>query len=72
VEGDCNPADVSSNLFQLEWPPKSGRSASFPEVDRAGWFDQEQALRKITRGQRPIIEKFYLDLTTLPLGDARQ
>ncbi len=72
VEGDCNPADVSSNLFKLEWPPKSGRSASFPEVDRAGWFDQEQALRKITRGQRPIIEKFYLDLTTLPLGDARQ
>jgi predicted NUDIX family NTP pyrophosphohydrolase len=66
VEGDCNPADLSSNLFELEWPPKSGRSAQFPEVDRGGWFDQEQALRKITKGQRPVIEKFYVDKNTVP------
>jgi predicted NUDIX family NTP pyrophosphohydrolase len=66
VEGDCNPADLSSNLFELEWPPKSGRNAQFPEVDRGGWFDRDQALRKITQGQRPIIEKFYVDMTPVP------
>ena len=62
LEGDCDPADLISNLFELEWPPKSGRSARFPEVDRGDWFEQEDALRKISQGQRPIIEKFYLDL----------
>ena len=62
IEGDCNPAHLRSNLFELEWPPKSGRIAQFPEVDRGGWFDREQALRKITKGQRPVIEKFYIDL----------
>jgi predicted NUDIX family NTP pyrophosphohydrolase len=62
IEGDCNPADLNSNLFELEWPPKSSRVARFPEVDRGGWFDREQALRKITKGQRAVIEKFYGEL----------
>jgi predicted NUDIX family NTP pyrophosphohydrolase len=62
VEGDCDPAALTSNLFEMEWPPKSGRSAKFPEVDRGNWFEREAALRKISQGQRPIIEKFYLDL----------
>jgi predicted NUDIX family NTP pyrophosphohydrolase len=66
IEGDCNPADLSSNLFELEWPPKSGRCARFPEVDRGGWFDREQAFCKITKGQRPVIEKFYAILNTRP------
>jgi predicted NUDIX family NTP pyrophosphohydrolase len=66
VEGDCNPTDLSSNLFELEWPPKSGRSAQFPEVDRGGWFDHEQALHKITKGQRPVIETFYGHMNTVP------
>lgn len=64
VAGDCNPEALTSNLFELEWPPRSGRVARFPEVDRGGWFDREQALRKITKGQRPVIEKFYVDLST--------
>jgi predicted NUDIX family NTP pyrophosphohydrolase len=59
VEGDCDPADLTSNLFEIEWPPKSGRSAQFPEVDRGGWFDRAQALLKITKGQRPVLEAFY-------------
>lgn len=59
IEGDCNPADLSSNLFELEWPPKSGRRAQFPEIDRGAWFNREQALLKITQGQRPIVEKLY-------------
>ena len=65
IEGDCNPADLSSNLFEMEWPPKSGRVAQFPEVDRGDWFAEAQALLKIAPGQRPILEKFY------ELGSAR-
>lgn len=59
IEGDCNPDDLNSNSFAMEWPPKSGRTERFPEVDRGGWFDQAQALLKIARGQRPILERFY-------------
>jgi len=59
IEGDCNPEDLSSNLFEMEWPPKSGRTGRFPEVDRGAWFDREPALIKITKGQRPMLEKFY-------------
>jgi predicted NUDIX family NTP pyrophosphohydrolase len=60
-EGDCNPADLASNLFEMEWPPKSGRTEQFPEVDRGAWFDRAQALLKIAKGQRPILEKFYAE-----------
>jgi predicted NUDIX family NTP pyrophosphohydrolase len=59
VEGDCDPAGLRSNLFELEWPPKSGRRERFPEVDRGGWFNREQAIVKITKGQRAVIEKFF-------------
>jgi predicted NUDIX family NTP pyrophosphohydrolase len=62
VEGDCNPAELNSNLFELQWPPKSGRTARFPEVDRGGWFDRMLALLKIAKGQRPVLEKFYSEL----------
>jgi predicted NUDIX family NTP pyrophosphohydrolase len=62
VEGDCNPAELNSNLFEMEWPPKSGRTARFPEVDRGGWFERTPALLKIAKGQRPVIEKFYTEL----------
>jgi predicted NUDIX family NTP pyrophosphohydrolase len=70
VEGDCDPADLISNLFELEWPPKSGHRARFPEVDRGDWFNREQALLKITKGQRPVVEKFYVYLNTVAPGDA--
>jgi predicted NUDIX family NTP pyrophosphohydrolase len=63
IEGDCNPANLTSNLFEMEWPPKSGRTRQFPEVDRGGWFDRAQALLKIANGQRPILEKLYDDLS---------
>jgi len=62
VEGDCNPADLKSNLFEMEWPPKSGRTARFPEVDRGGWFERASALLKIVQGQRAVLEKFYAEL----------
>jgi len=56
VEADCDAAAVRSNLFAIEWPPRSGRIAEFPEIDRAGWFAPEEAMRKILRGQKPILE----------------
>lgn len=57
VEGDCDADAVTSNLFSMEWPPKSGRQAEFPEVDRAGWFGVVQAREKILKGQLPFIEE---------------
>ena len=62
VEGDCDPAKIVSNEFEMEWPPKSGKRARFPEVDRAGWFSREQALVKIVRGQAPILRKLFATL----------
>jgi predicted NUDIX family NTP pyrophosphohydrolase len=57
VEADCDAGAVKSNLFTMEWPPKSGRMAEFPEVDRAGWFAPSDAFVKILRGQKPILEE---------------
>jgi predicted NUDIX family NTP pyrophosphohydrolase len=56
-EGDFDPASLASNMFSLEWPPRSGRTAQFPEVDRAAWFSIDEALMKINKGQRPIIAR---------------
>jgi predicted NUDIX family NTP pyrophosphohydrolase len=55
LEGDCDPAAVRSNTFEMEWPPRSGKMRAFPEVDRAAWFVPEEALRKLLTGQRPIV-----------------
>src|SRR5205807_4880766 len=55
LEGDFDVAKLKSNDFELEWPPKSGRKATFPEVDRAEWFSPEKAREKILRGQAPLI-----------------
>ena len=51
------PATLKSNTFELEWPPKSGRRATFPEVDRAEWFSLEMAHEKILQGQREFITR---------------
>jgi len=58
VAGDLDVARVRSNLFEMEWPPKSGKMQSFPEVDRAAWFDLEEARRRIQKGQVPILDEF--------------
>jgi predicted NUDIX family NTP pyrophosphohydrolase len=54
-EGDFDPASLKSNTFAIEWPPRSGKTAEFPEVDRAAWFSIDEALEKINKGQKPII-----------------
>lgn len=55
-EGDCDPAQLTSNLCQLEWPPRSGRLIQFPEVDRGAWFSLSEAAKRILRGQQPLLE----------------
>jgi predicted NUDIX family NTP pyrophosphohydrolase len=57
VEGDFDPATLRSNRFEMEWPPKSGRRQSFPEVDRAQWFEVAGARLKIQLGQAPFIDR---------------
>ena len=56
VEGDFDLSRFRSNSFEIEWPPRTGRMQSFPEADRADWFDPDAALTKVTRGQVPILK----------------
>jgi len=55
--GDADPAALRSNSFTIEWPPKSGLRRSFPEVDRAQWFDLATARTKILGAQIPLLER---------------
>jgi len=57
VESDCNSADLVSNTFSMEWPKGSGKTRTFPEVDRAEWFDIAEALRRILPGQRGFLDE---------------
>lgn len=57
VEGDIDPATLTSNTFSLEWPPKSGNVAEFPELDRVEWFSIEEAGRRVLKGQLPLLEE---------------
>ncbi len=60
VEADppIDPSHVESNMFSMEWPPRSGQIQEFPEVDRAGWFGLDDAHKKILKGQQPILTDF--------------
>jgi predicted NUDIX family NTP pyrophosphohydrolase len=57
VEGDFDTERLHSNTFQIEWPPRSGRLESFPEVDQAAWFALPEARRKILAGQLPLLDR---------------
>ncbi|MGY4537247.1 putative NUDIX family NTP pyrophosphohydrolase [Mucilaginibacter sp. UYNi724] len=57
VEGDIDHTNITSNTFEIEWPPKSGKRASFPEIDRAGWFTIDEAKVKMIPGQIGLIEE---------------
>lgn len=65
LEGNCDAAQITSNTFTMEWPPRSGRQAEFPEVDRAEWFGVDEAREKLTNGQVSLLDQ----LATL-LGSA--
>ncbi|HEY5958848.1 MAG TPA: NUDIX domain-containing protein [Polyangiaceae bacterium] len=57
LEQDWDPTTLRSNLFELEWPPKSGRMKAFPEIDRAMWFAVPSATEKIHQGQVGFLEQ---------------
>lgn len=56
-EGDFDPRDLRCNLFEMEWPPRSGRRQQFPEIDRVDWFDLAGAHRKLLEAQRPFLDR---------------
>jgi predicted NUDIX family NTP pyrophosphohydrolase len=55
VRADFDPSRLDSNSFSIEWPPGSGRTTSFPEIDRAAWFEIGAASTKIHKGQAPLL-----------------
>ena len=62
LEGEFDVATLRSNAFTMEWPPRSGRMAEFPEVDRAGWFALDEARRKILASQQPLLDALLAQL----------
>jgi len=63
IEGDIDHKTITSNHFEMEWPPKSGKIQSFPEVDRAGWFEASEAKIKLNAAQVKLVEE--LESTSL-------
>jgi predicted NUDIX family NTP pyrophosphohydrolase len=57
TEHDLDPALIESNLFEMEWPPKSGKIASFPEVGKAKWMGLAEAREMILPSQAPLVER---------------
>jgi predicted NUDIX family NTP pyrophosphohydrolase len=62
LEKDIEPASIKSNQFEMEWPPKSGKQQSFPEIDRAAWFDPLAAKQKINQSQAAFIDELLFKL----------
>jgi predicted NUDIX family NTP pyrophosphohydrolase len=67
VESDFDTRSLRSNTFSMEWPPKSGRQATFPEIDRVAWFDLPTAAVMILKGQRGFLEELESRLAGEPL-----
>lgn len=57
AEGDLDPATAQSNLFSVEWPPRSGRFANYPEFDEVAWLTPNEARRRIKESQVPFIDR---------------
>jgi predicted NUDIX family NTP pyrophosphohydrolase len=57
VEGDLDPAGIVSNTFEMQWPPRSGRTAEFPEIDRVQWCDPATARRLLVKAQSVLVER---------------
>jgi predicted NUDIX family NTP pyrophosphohydrolase len=62
TEAALDTKQVKSNMFEMEWPPRSGKTELFPEVDRAGWFTLAEAAQKIVKGQVPLLEQLAVHL----------
>jgi predicted NUDIX family NTP pyrophosphohydrolase len=57
VAGDLDPEAIVSSTFELEWPPRSGRTRTFPEIDRAGWFRLDEAREKLNPAQAAFVDR---------------
>jgi predicted NUDIX family NTP pyrophosphohydrolase len=57
VEGDLDVTQIHSNLFEMEWPPRSGKKREFPEIDRGQYFSPTEALQKLHAYQQPFVER---------------
>jgi len=68
LAGDLDPAAARSNTFEMEWPPRSGRTGEFPEIDRVGWFDLETARAKILPAQAPFLDRLGREVGTTAEG----
>ncbi|HAM01633.1 MAG TPA: hypothetical protein DCQ30_05320 [Acidimicrobiaceae bacterium] len=64
LEGDLDVSMATSNTFEMEWPPRSGRRGVFPEVDRAGWYSVEEARRKLLASLVPFLDRLLSDGAT--------
>jgi predicted NUDIX family NTP pyrophosphohydrolase len=62
VQADFDPSGLRSNLFSMEWPPRSGEQREFPEADRAAWFGIDVARQKIHPGQAPLLDALLAHL----------
>lgn len=70
LQGDLDPHRIAGNLFEMEWPPRSGRLQSFPEVDRAAWFSLAEAETMILPSQRPLLERLAASLRDQSRGSS--
>ena len=61
-EGDCDPAEMISNHCEIEWPPRSGRLITIPEVDRGAWFSLDEARERIKSTQIPLLDRLSEEL----------
>ena len=57
IAGDLDPGAIRSNTFEMEWPPRSGTTREFPEVDRAEWFGLDEARERILPAQAPLLDR---------------
>lgn len=66
IEGDIDPTQINSNMFEIEWPPNSGTKQSFPEIDRGQWFNLQEAAIKINAGQGELLVRLATKLGQKP------
>jgi predicted NUDIX family NTP pyrophosphohydrolase len=67
-EGDCDPQELRSNTFTLEWPPRSGRKIEVPEVDRAAWYSIDEAHSRLLASQQPFLDRLIEKVFGTPKG----
>ncbi|MDX6673764.1 MAG: hypothetical protein QOH11_1182 [Solirubrobacteraceae bacterium] len=63
LEGDLDASAITSNTFAMEWPPRSGKTQEFPEVDRAGWFAPAEARARLVPAQAELVDRLLERLT---------